>query len=132
MGSARSARWWCRSRGASEALEVGLERFELVSSGFSGPRTRGLPRQIGVLDELRTLIFCHNVIDVFPPSFFELERLEVLDLHVCQLPVEVPDELAALRELRQLDVSSTGWDTLAGIARLRSLLPHCQVGERFE
>ena len=63
----------------------------------------GLPTELGLLTELRTLRLPANSLSgPIPTQLGLLQRLEVLDLYANQLEGDMPSELAALRNLRLL------------------------------
>ncbi|MCX5505719.1 hypothetical protein OG887_41455 (plasmid) [Streptomyces sp. NBC_00053] len=70
---------------------------------LAGTQLTGLPESIGRLRNLRLLDISDNAFTALPDSLGDLDRLEVL--HAAKLTCALPDTLARLHTLRELDLS---------------------------
>ncbi|MEV5676472.1 hypothetical protein [Streptomyces sp. NPDC052179] len=70
---------------------------------LAGTQLTGLPESIGRLRNLRLLDISDNAFAALPDSLGDLDRLEVL--HAAKLACPLPDTLARLHTLRELDLS---------------------------
>ncbi|MFD4863433.1 leucine-rich repeat domain-containing protein [Streptomyces atratus] len=70
---------------------------------LAGTQLTGLPESIGRLRNLRLLDISDNAFTALPDSLGDLDRLEVL--HAAKLTCPLPDTLARLHTLRELDLS---------------------------
>jgi hypothetical protein len=95
-----------------------------------GPRiTDRALHTIGQMGSMRHLDLCaHMVTDEGVAALETLGNLEVLWLSRCGISDESVEVLSRLRTLRELNVSYTGVSA-AGMQRLRTALPECQLVE---
>jgi hypothetical protein len=90
-------------------------------------RITGMPEEIGKLKKLKFLGYRFNILptlETFPAALWKLP-LETLDLGWCELPNEIPEELASMKKLKKLVVMHSSWASKK--AALKKLLPKCEI-----
>jgi uncharacterized protein (TIGR02996 family) len=122
----RSCRW--RKFPAAVLGIATLETLEMSNSRDyteNEARITGIPAEIGRLTKLKRFGYGFNILTGGSPDALWKLPLEALDLGFCDLPDELPAELASLKKLKLLRVVYTGWK--AKKAALKKLLPKCEI-----